>query len=766
MTRSNTPPLSNSSTSSPADSPLNPIPTYQLPDYLVATRNEAAPSDQVENIAATLQNASIKLCDGPGLTPDERKEVDKALNDGIKVGLTSAAKAICHLDDLKHHLKLLDLFDRLRQAVQDGTEYFDYPSCHQDAGHIDEPGIDAPPPPYAPTAEPLPDANSKSAHKPTQQEADEAAAELSHQLLRQRRWSIFLNRAAYRLELWCTAILSSDTLAKHFKQVIKKDADQDKKAGFDLPDFALPPVDVALMLHSYHLNPCFKEEECQRLRTRFGLSFFNFPLHQLAQRVHPDLPILIDVGVSKVFWHERITSKRSKQPWDLNLQPPPGHPTNAQEIHGGTIFGLRVNCPRCQAAQYIPWTGVGKAPHQVGIGETGWERKCTETLRCQQLVSADNLQMRRFLDDYAEWRKSPGRPHDKKAVYFMAGTMIGAINSKRSSRDYFGEGLLLPVFKQEKPIEASAYKDHRISKSAQLEEVNDIAVQCDYSLTKFREWFEQRWMSSAITPKHKLPEEKAQQMSRIAVLMRPYQNGNAAAYGEGLCNVVDSVKRQTSFNLEIEKLGWSKRLDLLEQGALDDVLSRSLIRYHKFLDLMASTHALLTPTLDIDLCWHTHQLQAHYYEDCFKLTGRFINHDDAIETGILKDAFERTAQLWKQRFHQPYSQCGCLYNNPNALKKLQTLLGSSSSAEPLKETAESSKGSSFTSRIKGKWRAAKQLPGDREEDAPVWQDATHPSAHQAVIVKEEEHRHDKLREQMVKEWAQGKRREGHESAFV
>ncbi len=39
-------------------------------------------------------------------------------------------------------------------------------------------------------------------------------------------------------------------------------------------------------------------------------------------------------------------------------------------------------------------------------------------------------------------------------------------------------------------------------------------------------------------------------------------------------------------------------------------------------------------------------------------------------------------------------------------------------------------------------------------------------AHSAVIVKEEEHRHDKLREQMVKEWAQGKRRDGHESAFV
>lgn len=261
-------------------------------------------------------------------------------------------------------------------------------------------------------------------------------------------------------------------------------------------------------------------------------------------------------------------------------------------------------------------------------------------------------------------------------------------------------------------------------------------------------------------------------MARIAVLMRCYQNGNAAAYGEGLCDVVDTVKRQTSFNLEMDKLGWSKHHHLLDSGALDDVLSRSLIRYHKFLDLMALTHTLLTPTLDIDLCWHTHQLQSRYYDHTFWLVGRFINHDDAIETGILKDAFDRTAMLWKQRYNQPYSLCGCVYNSPGTIKKLKSLLGNSSSSSATEPTAASmnqagsGKGSGFTSRMKGKWRAAKELPGDKEDDTTAWQDATHPSAHSAVIVKEEEERHDKLREQMVKEWAQGKRREGHESAFV
>jgi hypothetical protein len=136
--------------------------------------------------------------------------------------------------------------------------------------------------------------------------------------------------------------------------------------------------------------------------------------------------------------------------------------------------------------------------------------------------------------------------------------------------------------------------------------------------------------------------------------------------------------------------------------------------------------------------------------------------DDAVETSTLKDAFDRTAALWRERYRQPYSLCGCIYNNPSTIKKLKTLIGSNSTRQPA-----SNNSNGLTSRIKGKWRAAKDLPGDKkEENETIWQDATHPSAHSAVIVREEEHRHDQLREEMVREWAAGKRREGHESAYV
>lgn len=779
MTAQPTPPLSNgSSSASPDSTPSHPSPpASQLPDYAVAVGAASAASassspGEVDQIARTLTNASLKICDGPGLSPAERKELDKALKEGVKIGLNTMPQQLIQIDEIKQHLRLIDLFDRLRQAVHDGTEYFDYPTCHHDQGHIDVPGIDAPPPPYAPTAEPPPITNSKSGHQPTKKEADQAAAELSLQLTRERRWGIYLNRAAYRLELWLTFILTSDRLTAHLR--LEQDADKDKALGrthgFELPTWALPPVDVALMLHSYHLNPLTKTEDTERMRTRRLLAFYNFPLKQLAERIHDTLPIFNNVEDAQYFWDDRITRQRSKQPWDLSLQPPPGHPTNAQESNGGTIFGLRINCPRCSVPQYIPWTGIGKEPHELGIGELGWQRNCADTSDCEQPVSAEHLQMRRFLDDFRKWRVSPGRPsaaaRDQK-VFFMAGTMLASMNAQRSARDYMGDSLFVPIFKHEKPNEASKYMDRRVAPNAELQEIEHVAVQCDYNLSVFRNWLEERWTSAAIQPRLKLPEEKAQQMARIAILMRPYQNGNAAAYGEGLCDLVDAVKRQSFFNTEMGNLGWSKHPKLLERGDLDDVLSRSLIRYHRFLGLMATTYNLLTPTLDIDLAWHTHQLRARYYDHCQMLVGRFINHDDAIETGILKDAFDRTAQLWKSKYGQPYSMCGCVYNNPGTIKKLKALMGSGADAtEPGQEAVQSGKGSSFTSRMKGKWRAAKELPGDKQDDAVQWQDATHPSAHQAVIVKEEEHRHDKLREEMVREWAQGKRREGHESAFV
>lgn len=56
------------------------------------------------------------------------------------------------------------------------------------------------------------------------------------------------------------------------------------------------------------------------------------------------------------------------------------------------------------------------------------------------------------------------------------------------------------------------------------------------------------------------------------------------------------------------------------------VLEHSISRYHAFLNLMAESDQFLVPSLDIDLVWHTHQLNASAYaKDTRQYIGYFVH---------------------------------------------------------------------------------------------------------------------------------------------
>ncbi|KAG8968923.1 hypothetical protein FRC05_001291, partial [Tulasnella sp. 425] len=67
-----------------------------------------------------------------------------------------------------------------------------------------------------------------------------------------------------------------------------------------------------------------------------------------------------------------------------------------------------------------------------------------------------------------------------------------------------------------------------------------------------------------------------------------------------------------------------------------DTLTRYVVRYHHFLDLMASTPGtFVVPMLIPD-------------------------HDDKVSQGALFNAYDKTAEAWMARFGVLYSVCGCL----------------------------------------------------------------------------------------------------------
>lgn len=87
-----------------------------------------------------------------------------------------------------------------------------------------------------------------------------------------------------------------------------------------------------------------------------------------------------------------------------------------------------------------------------------------------------------------------------------------------------------------------------------------------------------------------------------------------------------------------------------------DVLTECVNRYNKFMNLIASSKAMMVPTMDIDLAWHTHQTkQTSYISYCLQVNRSIIDHDDTIVTRVLNLAYARTFIAWSQRYHEPYS---------------------------------------------------------------------------------------------------------------
>eukprot|EP01043_Picozoa_sp_COSAG02_P038244 COSAG02_NODE_2935_length_7705_cov_5.442677_2_plen_336_part_00 len=98
-------------------------------------------------------------------------------------------------------------------------------------------------------------------------------------------------------------------------------------------------------------------------------------------------------------------------------------------------------------------------------------------------------------------------------------------------------------------------------------------------------------------------------------------------------------------------------------------VAASIARYARFLNLMKKHRGtILSPTVAIDLVWHTHQMMpARYANEIVALAGRFIDHDDNLEKETLSSTLARTEALWEQAYGEPYLEHG-----PTASMTLRT----------------------------------------------------------------------------------------------
>lgn len=84
------------------------------------------------------------------------------------------------------------------------------------------------------------------------------------------------------------------------------------------------------------------------------------------------------------------------------------------------------------------------------------------------------------------------------------------------------------------------------------------------------------------------------------------------------------------------------QIDWLHMPTARYTMTKLLKKYERFFEL-AGKHPdeLVTPTLDVDLAWHTHQLSPdQYYNHSLSTTKVFIDHNDKIDEEKLATSFD------------------------------------------------------------------------------------------------------------------------------
>lgn len=121
-------------------------------------------------------------------------------------------------------------------------------------------------------------------------------------------------------------------------------------------------------------------------------------------------------------------------------------------------------------------------------------------------------------------------------------------------------------------------------------------------------------------------------------------------------DLVGAVIRQGSF---IEKM---HDIDWLHSPALSHTISRLIHKYSRFIAIISKYNRMAVPTLDVDLAWHTHQLNpSRYLQYTVAKSKTFIDHDDKVAEIKLTDAFAETSKLYQKLYGEPYSECTCWY---------------------------------------------------------------------------------------------------------
>ncbi|KAH6652037.1 hypothetical protein BKA67DRAFT_660806 [Truncatella angustata] len=453
--------------------------------------------------------------------------------------------------------------------------------------------------------------------------------------LREKRWAIFVARAVDRYEAWWKSFVP-DMLKE--KDMLRGDSEA-RSSSFECFTSvhnlmkwtlaSLPPPDILLVWHTHMLNPRVYLEDC--IRSGYGSLWSS------------GLPWdIVDQSINS------ISEFSATQEGRINWSERTGHEwANEQDS-----MHKDMKCPTCSELKSIPWTTCGQdqgskeKPGLVGSGY-GDGNLSTTCKKCGTIINEELLRAAKFRADLRNLITKD---------WPMPGTIIdvqdGLVKLQEANSDQLFPnrlarfGLLVEITQAFEPGSST-----RPSMEYIRGKIEDITLQ-----TKYRHSSDQlkkidKGITGASTAAHHVLSQPARMQTRC--MMSRYWT-NTSVFG---LDLKGAVMRQGVFCEKMFKINW------LQSPTAEFTMEKLLKKYERFFEIqVANPGQIVTPTLDVDLGWHTHQLSPrHYLEYATKETGAFTDHNDKVDEDKLAVSFEWMANAYQEKYGEAYSECNCWF---------------------------------------------------------------------------------------------------------
>ncbi|KAM0719262.1 hypothetical protein Q7P37_005167 [Cladosporium fusiforme] len=458
--------------------------------------------------------------------------------------------------------------------------------------------------------------------------------------LAEKRWAVYVARAVDRFNAWMSAFAPVESLPNMAELV------RDGTAGLivephyvkqSLPPIEranLPPIDVLMVWHAYMLNPRAYLEDCIRLG-RMALWNVRMPWNAIAACINAST-FKLEAGAATEGDFTRLTGRY----WDNLVD---------DDVK-------KVKCPNCQTISTVPWTTCGNfepevegTPHtlgenvdaMLGSGMGYCDRDLsTICMKCETRITHNVLRAGRFREDVEQLLTS-STP--------MPGTILG-LRGIPFKVDIYTDPHWKGVFTR-----VNALLSRGLGQKI-LDQPNLCGEGLNQSMARIRDT-----IGETITDNRKYMKAVRDSASgRLTRLERVGFRKMMGRYWENSSpfsiDLVGAVIRQGGF---VEKM---HNIDWLHSPALPATMARLILKYERFVKLMSQPDQMAVPTLDVDLAWHTHQLNPpSYFKYSLHNTRQFIDHDDKVATTKLDTAFAWTSKTYEKTYGDKYSECTCWY---------------------------------------------------------------------------------------------------------